>query len=129
MNTRRTQRSEESAPFFRHLINKLVGFESAQKSSIIKKWPGEFFFVSAWSLLDIADIGLGRFPLPYSPSHIIRSDYCHLLNNGYFSSSTIQLCSSLMSSFSSEERLVIFFLASSRLRSRISLRTSGLRAF
>src|SRR4029453_9633621 len=98
----------------------------AYDTCIVKKRPGEFFLISTWSLLDVAGIGLCRYPLTPSLPHLIRFFFSHVfVYVSSFSSSTIQLFSSLISSFSSGERLVIFFLASSRLRLRLSLRPSG----
>jgi len=67
----------EIPPLFRLSINKLVGFMSSYESSTVKKWSGEFFLVPTWSLLDIADIGLCRYPLALSPRNIIRFNYGH----------------------------------------------------
>ena len=53
--------------------------------SRVKKWPGEFFPVFARSLLDIADIGLCRFPLTPPLSNIIRFYYCHVFIDASFS--------------------------------------------
>ena len=71
----------EIPPLLGHLINELVGFESAYRADTVKKRPGEFLLVSAWSLLDVADIGLCSLPLSPPLSDIISFDYCHLLKN------------------------------------------------
>jgi hypothetical protein len=53
---------------------------SAYESGIVEKRAGEFFLVSAWSLLDVADIGFCRFPLSPPLPHVIRIYDCHLKN-------------------------------------------------
>ena len=57
--------------------DKLVGLLSAHTACRSKERAGELFLVAARPLLNVADVGLCRCPLPCSPFAIIGSDNRH----------------------------------------------------
>src|SRR5262249_35559030 len=107
--------------------NELVRLASAQTARAAKQHAGVALLVHTRPLLNIADVILCQPPLVRPLFDVIGSYNGHYAFGffSFLSSSTSQLFTSCMSSSSSGDRRVIFFLASSRLRSRISLSTSG----
>jgi hypothetical protein len=59
------------------ILDKLICLIPAEKSCRSKESAGELFFVSSRPLLNVADVGFGRCPLPCPALDIIGSDNRH----------------------------------------------------